>query len=480
VFEAARIPNYPNEAEAVAGFMHHVRYREAQDQLTATPPSLPGDFEPDLTAARSAVATAIAEHRRFLDPLEGSALLGAYGIPAIAVRLARDPDEAIVAARSIFDTSQAIVLKICSPDITHKSDVGGVALNLQSVEAVREAAEFILARARAMRPKARIDGLTVHPMIARPHTRELVAGIADDPTFGPVVMFGSGGTAVEVINDKAIALPPLDMHLARDLIARTRTARLLKAYRNVPAADEEAIALLLVKVAQLAADLPEVAELDLNPILANHEGVIVLDARVAMAKPAARSRLAIRPYPREWERTWPSPDGTPISVRPMRPDDEQLLRRFLAAIDPEDLRLRFFVPVKEFGDVFISRLTQLDYARAIAFVALQDGEIVGVVRLHCDANHERGEFAVLVRSELKGQGLGWRLMQLIIEYARAEGLEVIHGQVLRENATMLKMCRELGFSILRLPDTPELVAVELALQPVAARDPREEVSRHTS
>src|SRR6187200_2114004 len=238
-----------------------------------------------------------------------SSLLTAYQIPAIAVQFARDPDDAVTAARSILRHSPAVVLKIRSPDITHKSDVRGVALNLNSEEAVRRAAETILATARAMRPQARIDGLTVHPMISRLHARELVAGIGNDPTYGPVVMFGSGGTAVEVVNDKALALPPVDLHLARDLIGRTRTARLLKAYRDVPAADEEALALLLVKVAELAADLPEITELDLNPILANDEGVIVLDARIATSNAPVRSRLAIRPYPKEWERTWPSPQG---------------------------------------------------------------------------------------------------------------------------------------------------------------------------
>jgi len=462
-FESVRIPNFPNEAEAVRGFMHHVRYREAQDQLIATPPSLPAEFQPDLIRARRTVAEAIAEGRRFLDPLKVSALLTAYQIPTIAVRCARDPDEAVAEAQSLFEVSGAVVLKIRSPDIIHKSDVGGVALNLQTADAVREGAKSILTRARAMRPEARIDGLTVHPMIARPYVRELAAGIADDPTFGPVVMFGSGGTAVEVVNDKALALPPLDLNLATDLIGRTRTARLLKGYRDVPAANESAIALLLVKLAQLAADLPEVAELDLNPILANPDGVIVLDARIAVAEGDGQSRLAIKPYPTEWERTWPVPDGCLISVRPIRPDDEHRLERFLARIDPEDLRLRFFVPVKEFGHIFISRLTQLDYARAIAFVALQSGEIIGVVRLHCDANHERGEFAVLVRSDLKGHGVGWQLMKLVVEYARAEGLKVIDGQVLRENSTMLKMCLELGFKTVDLLDSPESVAVKLTL-----------------
>ena len=216
-------------------------------------------------------------------------------------------------------------------------------------------------------------------MILRPKARELIAGIADDPTFGPVIVFGRGGTAVEVISDKALALPPLDLKLARELIARTRVSRVLKAYRDVPAADENAIALVLVKLAQLAADLPEVRELDLNPMLADETGVIAVDARVAVAPvetarrgPSGHPRFAIRPYPKEWERHTTLRDGTGILVRPVRPEDEPLYGPFFAAVTPQDLRLRFFAPVKEFGHAFIARFTQIDYARAMAFIAIED------------------------------------------------------------------------------------------------------------
>jgi acetyltransferase len=309
-------------------------------------------------------------------------------------------------------------------------------------------------------------------MILRPKARELIAGIADDPAFGPIVVFGCGGTAVEVIDDKALALPPLDLNMARELIARTHVSRLLKAYRDVPAADENAIALTVVKLAQLAADLPELRELDLNPLLANESGVIAVDARVAVA-PVDRSgrgvrghpRFAIRPYPKEWERQMTLRDGRAIFVRPVRPEDEPLYPPFLARVTRDDLRLRFFAPVKDFSHLFIARFTQIDYARAMAFIALEEisGDMLGVVRLHANANYDSGEYAILVRSDLKGQGLGWQLMQMLLEYARSEGLHTIEGQVLSENTTMLAMCRELGFAVATDRDEPDTCIVKLRI-----------------
>jgi len=473
IFEAERIPNYATESDAVRGFMHLVRYREGLDALMATPPSLPQDFKPDTAAARDIVAGAAKSGRRWLDPIEVTALCAAYAIPIVPARLARDADEAVAVAKPLLAGGATVVAKILSPDIVHKSEVGGVRLNLTSEAAVREAVADILARAKAARPDAGITGVTIHRMVLRPKARELIAGIADDPTFGPVIVFGRGGTAVEVIGDKALALPPLDLALARDLIERTRVSRVLKAYRDVPAADTDAVALLLVKLAQLAADLPEVQELDLNPLLADQHGLIAVDARVAVAAvdparrgPPGHPRFAIRPYPKEWERSDTLRDGTRILVRPVRPEDEPLYGPFFAAVTPEDLRLRFFAPVKEFGHTFIARFTQIDYARAMAFIAVDEasGEMLGVVRLHSDANYVHGEYAVLVRSDLKRRGLGYLLMQTIIEYGRAEGLAIIEGQVLSENTAMLAMCKELGFEIVPDPQDPATCRVQLAIE----------------
>ncbi|MGA7431863.1 MAG: bifunctional acetate--CoA ligase family protein/GNAT family N-acetyltransferase [Xanthobacteraceae bacterium] len=479
-FDAAAIPSYATETDAVQGFMHLVRYRESQELLMATPPSLPEDFLPDTDAVRPIIETALrsikddqhaGSRKAWLDPIEMARVFSAYGIPITPAALARDAEEAVAAAKSHLAEGNSVVLKILSSDIVHKSEVGGVRLNLTSEKAVREAASDILKRAREAKPDARITGITVFPMIVRPKARELIVGMADDPTFGPVIVFGQGGTAVEVISDKALALPPLDLDLARRLIARTRVSRILKAYRNVPAADEQAIALLLVKLAQLAADFPEIREIDLNPVLADESGVIAVDARVSVAPverrrgPSGHPRFAIRPYPKEWERHVTLPDGKALLVRPVRPEDEPLYAPFFAKVTQQDLRLRFFAPVKEFSHMFVARFTQIDYARAMAFVAIDEasGEMLGVVRIHIDADFNNGEYAILVRSDLKGHGLGWLLMQLMIEYARAEGLKCVRGQVLQENTEMLAMCRNLGFKIESDPEDPCIAVVSLPL-----------------
>jgi len=470
-FDAAGIPNFATEDDAVRGFMHLVKHREAIEALSAVPPSLPADFVPDVAAARTIVQAAVAEGRRWLDPPEVKRLLDAYQIDMVPTLEAVDPEQAVTLAESLFARGSKVVLKVLSRDITHKSDVGGVMLNLATSDEVRVAAADILARAKKLRPDAKLDGVLVQPMVLRAKARELILGIADDPTFGPVVVFGRGGTAVEIINDKALALPPLDLALARALIARTRVSRLLAAYRDVPAVKEDAVALTLVKLAQLAADLPEVTGLDINPLLADSTGVLAVDARVAVGRPDRKfagpgnARFAVRPYPTEWVRHLVLKDGWRILTRPIRPEDEPLIHNYLKHVTMEDLRLRFLAPMKYFSHEFIARLTQLDYARAMAFVAIDEasGELAGVVRLHSDSIYETGEYAILLRSDLKGRGLGWALMQLLIEYARSEGLKQIYGQVLRENTTMVEMCRSLGFRVEPDPDERDLFEVTLPL-----------------
>ena len=469
VLDAAQVPRYPNESDAVAGFMHLVRHREVQAALMETPPSLPEDFSPDVALARTLVDSALDAGQTWLDPLATTQLLAAYGIPMAPLWRADDAEDAARIAAPLLAEGATVAVKILSPDIPHKSDVDGVRLNLANANAVREAAAGILQRARERRPEARIEGVLVQPTVLRPKARELIAGIADDPVFGPVIAFGRGGTAVEVINDQAVALPPLDLRLAHELIARTRVSRVLKAYRDVPAADERAVALVLVKLAQLAADIPEIQQLDINPLLADREGVVAVDARIAVARGRAlhkgrgHPRFAIFPYPKEWERTIELADGQPALVRPVRPEDDAMFREFFTHVTDEDLRLRFFQSVRHFSHEFIARLTQLDYARSIALVAIhpQTHEMLGAVRLHADANYEKGEYGILVRSDLKGHGIGWKLMQIMIEYARWLGLKVIEGQVLRENRTMLAMCESLGFTVKLDPDDPTLMNVSL-------------------
>lgn len=478
-YAGAGIPHFSTDSEAIEGFLHLVRYREAQDDLMRTPDSLPRDFTPDTEAARRIVADALRQGASWLDPIAVGALLSAYRIPAVPLTLAPDIDAAAAAAWPLIAAGEAVALKVVSPDIVHKSDIGGVHLDLVSEADVREAARSILSRARRERPDARVTGFAVQPMVRRGRRRELIAGLAEDPIFGPVVVFGRGGTAVEVIDDRALALPPLDLILARDLIARTRVARRLEAYRDVPAVDLSALALTLVKIAQLSADLPQVRELDINPLLADETGVLALDARVRIGRlPQGRygqrdrrggghPGFAIRPYPSEWVRSLNVKDRT-VLVRPVRPEDEELFRVFFEGLDPESLRLRFFGPVRAFSHAFLARLTQLDYARAIAFVAVEVGadgaeRMLGAVRLHADANHDTGEYAIGVAQDSRGTGLAFALMRLMIDWARSEGIGCVEGAVLAENRPMLAVCRRLGFMQKRDPDDPGVLKVKLDL-----------------
>ncbi len=467
----AGIPNYPTEDDAVRGFMHLVRHREVVQELAQVPPAMPSAFTPDIQTAKEIIATALADGREWLDPVEIGRLLQAYDIAMVPTFAAADAEQAVAYASELFAQGATVVLKIMSRDIVHKSDVGGVVLNLTSTDAVRRAIADVLARAKALRPEARISGVIVQAMVVRAKARELILGFADDPTFGTVIVFGRGGTAVELINDKALALPPLDLKLARELIERTRVSRLLQAYKDVPAVKPDAVALVLVKLAQMAADIPEIRELDINPLMADETGLMAVDARVAIGqaerkfKGSGPANFAVRPYPSQWERNIEIKDGWSVFARPIRPEDEPLIHGFLRHVTPEDLRLRFFAPMKEFTHEFIARLTQLDYARAMAFIAFDEvtNEMVGVVRIHSNSIYESGEYAILLRSDLKGKGLGWVLMQLIIEYAKSEGLKVISGDVLRENTVMLEMCRNLGFEVKSNPAEHGICEVRLKL-----------------
>jgi acetyltransferase len=471
LLSGAGIPNYPTEDDAVRGFMYLVQHREAVAELAQVPPAMPSEFAPDADAARQIVATALADGRHWLDAVEIRKLLEAYDIAMVPTFAAADAEQAVAHASALFAQGATVVLKIMSRDIVHKSDVGGVVLNLTSADAVRAATADILARAKALRPEARISGVIVQAMMVRAKARELILGLADDPTFGTVIVFGRGGTAVEIINDKALALPPLDLQLARDLIERTRVSRLLRAYRDVPAVKPDAVAMVLVKLAQMAADVPQIRELDINPLLADEAGVLAVDARAAIGQAERKfagsgpANFAVRPYPSQWQRHLEVKDGWRVFARPIRPEDEPLIHEFLRHVTSQDLRLRFFAAMKEFTHEFIARLTQLDYARAMAFVAFDEaaGEMLGVVRIHSDSIYESGEYAILLRSDLKGRGLGWALMQLIIEYAKSEGLKTISGDVLAENTTMLAMCRDLGFEVKTDPVEHGVCNVKLKL-----------------
>ncbi|QEX22068.1 GCN5 family N-acetyltransferase [Hypericibacter adhaerens] len=468
LFAAAHIPSYETPEQAVRGFMHLVRYRRNQDMLMQTPPSVPEQFATDLPTAQAAIASALEAGHNLIQGPEAQAILKAFAIPTVESIVAATGAEAADAQRRI---GQPVALKIRSPDISHKSDVGGVSLNLESPSDVAVAVLAMRERVERLSPGARIEGFTVEPMIHRATAHELILGLTDDPTFGPVVLFGSGGTSVEVVADRAIALPPLNMALARELMARTRIFRLLQGYRDRPAADLDAIALTLVKLSQIAIDLPDVAELDINPLLADAKGVLAVDSRLRL-KPAARpgsSRLAIRPYPRRLEEPFPMPDGGgTLLLRPILPEDEPQLAAAFARMSPESVRMRFFAPLKEVPPYLRARLTQIDYEREMALVLVGPGpagqaEIFAVVRISADPDNDSAEFAIAVLDQLAGHGIGTRLMEKIIAYARGRGIRRIVGIVLNENLAMIDICRRLGFRTELESDRADALRVTLDL-----------------
>ena len=467
LFAAQQVPTYATPEQAVRAFMYMVNYRRNQETLMETPPSVPEDFAPDTAAAQRIIARALAEDRSWLLEPEAKELLGAYGVPVVPTQLAHTADEAAAIAARL---GGPVVLKVVSPDITHKSDVGGVALDLVGPVAVKAAAESMRERVLQARPESRLVGFSVQPMVRRPGGYELIVGAAEDRQFGPVLLFGQGGTSAELVRDQALALPPLNMRLAHEVMSRTRVYELLQGYRGAPAANLDALALTLMRVAQLVIDHAEVRELDVNPLLADAYGVIALDARVRVGRAtrAAADRLAIRPYPRELEEEIPLGDGRTLLLRPIRPEDEPSLQAAFANMTAEEIRLRFLVPVKTLTHVAAVRFTQIDYDREMGLILTEPGipgrtEIYGVVNIIADPDNERAEYAIIVRHDMTALGLGTFLMRRIIDYARARGIGEIYGDVLHENRPMLRLCRALGFTETRVTDEPTLVRVALRL-----------------
>lgn len=469
LFLEHRVPDYATPSAAVRGFMQLLRYRRAQEELLRAPPSLPDNLSFDMRCVDAAIRQAGVRGRTMMTEPEAKDVLRAYGIPTVPTFIAQSPADVERFAAEILDQHASCVVKILSEQLPHKSDLGGVRLDIDTAAAARDAAEQMLVRIGTLAPHARLDGFTVQPMVRKVDAYEVILGVTSDPTFGPVMMFGAGGTAVEAIGDTAMGLPPLDLKFARDLIEATRICRLLKGYRDKPPVDLDALALVLVRLSYLAVQHPEIRELDVNPLLVDHKGMIALDARIRIAGADAKRAVppSIRPYPREWEAEKIRPNGAPILVRPLRPDDLRHYADFLAHVTPDDLRLRLFAPARGLSPDLLAKLTQIDYAREMAFIALEPGEqprMLGEVRFFADPDYTRAEYAVLVRSDLKGQGLGWILMQHLISYAQAEGLKTLYGNVLRENTTMLQMCGELGFRQVLDPDDPGVAYVELDIE----------------
>ncbi len=366
-FAENKIPTYDTPTEAVRGFMQLIRHKNSQEMLMQIPATIPEDFTPDTDKARSIIEKALKEGHTWLNEAESKEVLTAYGIPVVETLVAKTPEEAGILAEKI---GRPVVLKILSPDIHHKTRFSGVVLDLETPAIVEKTAKKMLERVHKAKPDANIYGFTVQPMVLRKNARELIIGMVLDHQFGPVIIFGHGGSYAEIIKDSAMGLPPLNMHLAKEVISQTAICRVLEAYQEMPGADMDAIALTLVKVSQLICDVSQIVELEINPIIADENGVLALDARIKAldSDTSADKRLAIRPYPKKLEETITLADNTLLLLRPIRPEDGPALQELHSRLSPEEIRFRFLHPMKTLSPNLSARLTQIDYDREMALV----------------------------------------------------------------------------------------------------------------
>ncbi len=473
ILNEAAIPTFRTPEAAVGAFGNIAAFYRNQLLLQQTPPPMSTLAKPDVEGARMLIESVLAERRNVLTEMESKALLAAFHIPVTKTILARSVNEAIMIASQL---GYPVALKIDSPDISHKSDVQGVALNVLSAVGVRDTYLEMMQTVARLQPGAKINGVTVQNMSSQKRGRELYIGMVTDDPFGPVIAFGAGGTMIELINDRAMELPPLNQFLARCLIERARVAETLGDWRGAAAVDMDALEQVLLRVSEMVCELPQLREMDINPIIVDETGAVAVDARIVVdnAPPSARnySHLAILPYPAQYEQLWPLRGGGEYTVRPIHPDDASMLQGFVRDLSPESRYFRFVSSMQELPATMLSRFTLIDYDREMALVAVHrvqttdaDGQtaevarIVGVSRYITNPDRSTCEFSLVVADDFAGKGLGSRLMLSIMEFAREKGLVEIEGLVLANNPAMLKLMRSLGFTVKAFADDPDFKLV---------------------
>jgi acetyltransferase len=477
----AAIPSFRSPEAAVGAFSNIASFYRNQQLLQQTPPPLSALAKPDIEGARLVIESVLAERRKVLTEMESKTLLSAFHIPVTETILARSPNEAMMIATQL---GFPVALKIDSPDIAHKSDVQGVALNIVNGASARDTYHELVERVTRAQPGARINGVTIQKMARARRGREIHVGVVTDDPFGPVIVFGAGGTMIELIDDRAMELPPLNQFLARRLIERSRVARTLGEWRGAQAVNLEALEHILLRVSEMVCELPQLREMDINPVIVDEAGAVAVDARIVIDHPPAGfggrangyNHLAILPYPARYEQLWPLRGGGEYLVRPIHPDDAQMLQVLVQNLSPESRYFRFVSSMAELPPAMLARFTLIDYDREMALVAVvtgrqpgPDGEpvetqrIVGVSRYVTNPDRASCEFSLVVADDFNGKGLGARLMESIMEVARDKGLAEIEGLVLANNAGMLKLMRGLGFGVKPFPEDRDFVLVSHAL-----------------
>ncbi len=452
ILNKAGIPTYETPERAISAFMYMYSYARNLEMSREIPPKLPGSLEFDQSSAKSIIENALNRADTLLTEPESKVLLKAYRIPVNPTEVAPSLEEAVRIAQEV---GYPVVMKVHSRNITHKTEAGGVQLNLRGKEDVSMAFEKIMANAKAYDPDAELLGVTIQPMLECPDY-ELILGTKSDPDFGPVILFGMGGIMTEILKDRAIALPPLNRLLARRLMQGTRVYRILRGYRNRPAANLELLEEILIRLAQMVTDFPEVEELDINPMILIGGQALAVDARVIVKGSQVPSphHLVISPYPNQYETTATTKGGLELFIRPIKPEDAPLLVDLFHSLSERSIYYRFFSPLKSLPPEMLARFTQLDYDRDMALVAFDKthlGEkMLGVARFMGQQGGERGEIAVAVGDPWQGKGVGVVLMKRLMMIAKERGMASLGGPVLEENTHMLALARKLGFGVSRL------------------------------
>jgi acetyltransferase len=473
LFNAVKKPSFRTPEPAVEVFSFLSAYYQNQKLLMQVPGPLSHHLEPDVEGARMIIEGALQDKRKILNEMESKALLAAFHIPVAKTMVARSPNEALLIAEEL---GFPVAMKVNSPDITHKTDTGGVILNLSNAQAVRAAYHEILENIKQNRPNVRTDGISVEPMIVKPNGRELMIGVTNDPVFGPIIAFGAGGTMVEAMADRSVTLPPLNAFLVKDLIQGTHIAKVLGAFRHMPPINMDALESVLLRVSEMVCELPLLMEMDINPLVVDEHCALAADARVVVDfRPPSADRyehMAIYPYPTHMISNWQLADGTEIVIRPIRPEDAELEQTFVRDLSEESRYFRFMNSVQELSQAMLVRFTQIDYSREAALIAVtkpssrqpESKEVeLGVARYATNPDGKSCEFAIVIADSMGGKGLGNKLMTALMDVARERGLKVMQGEVLSNNSHMLNLMKYLDFSIETSPEDDSIKNVRKIL-----------------
>jgi len=469
-FNNAHLPNFRILENAVDAFSYLARYNKNQRLLLQTPARLTrGQESPDREGARLIFEAVLTEQRKILTEPESMAVLNAFRVPTIRNAVAHSANEALINAESI---GFPVAMKVLSTDISHKSDAGGVRLNVNSAQEVRGAYRQLVDEVQLRVPDAKILGVTIEKMYRSSNGRELMIGIIRDPVFGPVISFGSGGTSVEIMGDTAVSLPPLNRRLAVDLINRTKVSKMLGEFRQMPAVDIDKLIDVLLCVSSMACELPWLQEMDINPLIMDETGIVAVDARMVVDYPKPSTdpyhHLAIHPYPSHLVRKKQLNDGTDIVVRPIRPEDADMEAKFVRELSKEAKYFRFMSSLQELSQDMLVRFTQIDYHNEMALIAVKSDsaseEQIGVARYMTNVDKTSCEFALVISDQWQNRGIAHILMQDLMEIARDRNLETMQGQVLSMNTKMLELVASLNFQIRNDPDDAAIKQVEAILQ----------------